>query len=202
MPAVIVIGDKTSHGGTVVGCAAAADTCGKGIARVGDLVTCPIKGHGTNPIVSGDMTFLIDGQAVARHGDKTACGATLIASQWVTTDDPGRGSTNYSNAPSAANSAAIAAPSSAPADSALATDDHTYDMHWLLKDKDTGTPAANVPYRITMADGRSFTGVTDSDGLTEKVGDSHASVATIEAPYYDDNTNDSNANDQHDTCTC
>ncbi|HYE41169.1 MAG TPA: PAAR domain-containing protein, partial [Ramlibacter sp.] len=28
----------------------------------------------------------IDGQPAARHGDKTACGATLIASQGVSTD--------------------------------------------------------------------------------------------------------------------
>ena len=29
---------------------------------------------------------IIDGRPAARHGDKTACGATLIASQSLTTD--------------------------------------------------------------------------------------------------------------------
>lgn len=83
----IVIGDKTDHGGTVLEGAATTDIEGQRIARVGDKVTCPRKGHGgTTTIVSGDATCIIDGQPAARHGDKTACGATLIASQSTTTD--------------------------------------------------------------------------------------------------------------------
>lgn len=83
----IVVGDKTSHGGVVIEGASATDTSGQRIARVGDKVTCPKKGHGkTTVIASGDPTCIIDGQPAARHGDMTACGATLIASQVVTTD--------------------------------------------------------------------------------------------------------------------
>jgi uncharacterized Zn-binding protein involved in type VI secretion len=83
----IVIGDKTSHGGTVIQGAPTTDTGGKAIARVGDQVTCPQQGHGgTTVIVSGDPTCIIEGQPAARHGDKTACGATLISSQASTTD--------------------------------------------------------------------------------------------------------------------
>lgn len=83
----IVIGDKTDHGGVVIQGATASDAAGKKIARVGDKVTCPRRGHGhTTVIVSGDPTCVIDGQPAARHGDKTACGATLIASQATTTD--------------------------------------------------------------------------------------------------------------------
>ena len=76
---LIVVGDKTDHGGTVVQGSAVSDAAGTPIARVGDQVTCPKRGHGaTTVIVSGDPTFLIDGQPAARHGDRTACGATLI----------------------------------------------------------------------------------------------------------------------------
>lgn len=83
----IVIGDKTSHGGTVIEGAPTTDTGGKRIARVGDKVTCPQRGHGgTTVIASGDPSCIIDGRPAARHGDKTACGATLISSQSVTTD--------------------------------------------------------------------------------------------------------------------
>ena len=82
----IVLGDKTDHGGQVVEASAATDTGGKRIARVGDKVTCPKRGHGPTTIVTGDPTMLIDGKPAARHGDKTACGATLIASQAVSTD--------------------------------------------------------------------------------------------------------------------
>ena len=64
-----------------------SDAAGKLIARVGDQVTCPKRGHGSvTTIATGDPTCVVDGQAVARHGDKTACGATLISSQAVTTD--------------------------------------------------------------------------------------------------------------------
>jgi uncharacterized Zn-binding protein involved in type VI secretion len=83
----IVLGDKTDHGGEVVEASGVTDTHGKRLARVGDKVTCPKKGHGgTTEIVSGDLTMIIDGKAAARHGDKTACGATLLSSQSVSTD--------------------------------------------------------------------------------------------------------------------
>ncbi len=84
---VIVVGDKTDHGGEVIQGAVGTDAAGKLVARVGDKVTCPKRGHGgTTVIASGDASFTIDGQPVARHGDKTACGATLLSSQVVTTD--------------------------------------------------------------------------------------------------------------------
>ncbi|MEK8033050.1 PAAR domain-containing protein [Ideonella sp. DXS29W] len=84
---LIVVGDKTDHGGEVIQGSPVSDAAGKPIARVGDKVTCPKKGHGgTTVIASGDPTFMIDGQPAARHGDKTACGATLLSSQALSTD--------------------------------------------------------------------------------------------------------------------
>ena len=84
---LIVVGDKTDHGGTVVQGSVVSDAAGTPIARVGDQVSCPKRGHGgTTVIVSGDPTFVIDGQPAARHGDKTACGATLISSQATSID--------------------------------------------------------------------------------------------------------------------
>jgi hypothetical protein len=56
---------------------------GRGFARVGDQVSCPRCG--SNRIATGDPTFILDGRLAAREGDKTECGATLIASQHVTT---------------------------------------------------------------------------------------------------------------------
>ena len=82
--AMIILGDKTSHGGTVVEASQHSDSGGIGIARVGDKTSCPI--HGSSPIVSGDTTMIVDGKPVARHGDKTGCGAVLIAGQNVTID--------------------------------------------------------------------------------------------------------------------
>lgn len=82
---IIVVGDATDHGGKVIQGAPTATINGIPIARVGDPVTCPRRGHGTTVIATGDANMLVDGKPVARHGDKTACGATLIASQTLTT---------------------------------------------------------------------------------------------------------------------
>lgn len=80
MKPVIVLGDSTSHGGTVLEGAPTTVVNGKPVARVGDRVSCPLNGHGPCTIVSGDSTTVVDGKAVARHGDQCSCGATLIAS--------------------------------------------------------------------------------------------------------------------------
>jgi uncharacterized Zn-binding protein involved in type VI secretion len=84
--AFIRLGDKTSHGGTVIEAAPNTTSGDKAVARMGDKTVCPLTGHGSNPIASGDATCIVDGKPVARHGDKTACGAALIASQQATTD--------------------------------------------------------------------------------------------------------------------
>ncbi|UIN21233.1 PAAR domain-containing protein [Herbaspirillum frisingense] len=79
---VIVLGDKTSHGGTVVAASGLTMVGGKQVARIGDRVSCPT--HGSTTITSGDPTTVVDGAPVARDGDKTSCGAVLIASQATT----------------------------------------------------------------------------------------------------------------------
>ncbi|BAQ71589.1 hypothetical protein NHU_04476 (plasmid) [Rhodovulum sulfidophilum] len=59
------------------------------IARVGDTHVCPVKGHGSNVIVSGGSA-LIDGRQVARVGDKCACGCVIVsgASQMTCDERP------------------------------------------------------------------------------------------------------------------
>jgi len=77
---IVRLGDKTTHGGVVVTASPIHTLRGIGIARVGDMVACPLPGHGTNPIVEGCPVFTIGGRSVALHGHKTACGCSLIAS--------------------------------------------------------------------------------------------------------------------------
>jgi uncharacterized Zn-binding protein involved in type VI secretion len=74
------MGDRTSHGGTVISGDMTWEVYGKAVARVGDLTVCP-KCKGVFAITTGADDLTGFGQAVARHGDKTACGATLIAGQ-------------------------------------------------------------------------------------------------------------------------
>lgn len=81
---LIVLGDKTTHGGTVISADMLSTTGGKGMARVGDMTVCPTC-KGTFPIV-GATSIISDGsgRGYARHMDATACGARLLASQSVT----------------------------------------------------------------------------------------------------------------------
>lgn len=83
----IRLGDPTDHGGVVVSASSLTIVEGKPVARIGDMVACPIPGHGVCPIVTGDSTCIVDGSPVARQGDKTACGAGLVPTQFVSGTD-------------------------------------------------------------------------------------------------------------------
>ena len=52
---IVLIGDKTSHGGKVISASSNITVDGKKAALVGDMVNCPVDGHGTNPIVEGAL---------------------------------------------------------------------------------------------------------------------------------------------------
>ena len=47
------------------------------VARKGDLHSCPIPGHGITQIITSSPSQ-VEGQPVARVGDKTSCGATIV----------------------------------------------------------------------------------------------------------------------------
>jgi uncharacterized Zn-binding protein involved in type VI secretion len=81
----IVLGDKTTHGGTVISADMTCDINGKFMARWGDKTVCP-RCKGIFPITSG-ASDVVDGSgmAYARHMDGTACGAKLLSSQATTT---------------------------------------------------------------------------------------------------------------------
>ena len=106
----IVVGDKTTHGGTVITGDMTSTMQGKPIARSGDMTVCP-KCKGTFPILKGNG-IVVDagGNTYARHMDKTACGANLLASQATgLATEMVSGSSSPAGA-MAAQAAAIAAP--------------------------------------------------------------------------------------------
>lgn len=167
----IVIGDRTDHGGVVIGSSQTTDTHGKRIARVGDQVTCPKKGHGgTTVIVSGDLSMIIDGQPAARHGDKCACGATLISSQAVSTTSDGGGS-NPQAASAAQSAGAVVGRMEAPR---MDTNPETglfemgHDQYFALTDEVTGEPLSGWRYKLTCG-ASTIEGVTGPDGMTKKI---------------------------------
>ena len=191
MQALIVVGDRTSHGGVVIDGSPETDINGKAVARVGNHATCPVRGYGRiTTIVTGDPTLIIDGAPAACHGDKTACGAVLLSSQATTFDEWGSGAASAQHASSAGSR-------SSPSVSAAA-----YDMHFIVREQGTGRPLAGVPYRISLEDGREVTGITDPTGLTSKVTAGTPLAATVEAPFYGDSSYNPDAGSGHDACGC
>jgi uncharacterized Zn-binding protein involved in type VI secretion len=173
MQPFIVIGDKTSHGGTVVGGAAAATTLNKAIARVGDKVTCPKCGN--NTIATGDSTMIVMGQPVARHGDKTACGATLISSQGVTLSE------HSSDGGSGAAANAFFANTGNSSSSINQNQDlQSYDRYFQIKNNQTGEALANMGYRLTLPDGTTVEGTTDMLGFTDRIASNSEQPVKIE----------------------
>lgn len=173
MPAVIVLGDRTDHGGEVIEASGVTDTYGRRVARVGDKVTCPKKGHGSTTIITtGDLTFIIDGKPVAYHGCKTACGATLISSQAVTTvefgSSAGSAASVQRSAALGSNQAGAAAtfarePASEPASPPSAI----YDDQFEIRDE-AGSLLVGIPYTVRLPSGELCHGRTDDNGCTAR----------------------------------
>ena len=57
-----------------------------------------------------------------------------------------------------------------------------FDEAFVLKDKDTGQPLANFPYRIKRADGSYEEGVTDDKGHTHLVLTAEPETLGIQTP--------------------
>ena len=150
-------GDTTSHGGTVLTCDPANSDCGKPIALQGDMVSCP-KCGGIFPIVSvkHELNMTFDGRPVATEGDKTACGATLIASQNTSTASP----TTKAGSPVGGGRSVVSAPSDMSPDA-------THRGRFQVLDDETGHPIPNHPYTVTGSDGQSIQGRTDEQGYTD-----------------------------------
>lgn len=72
------IGDRSSHGGIIITCCKKTLAEGKLIARVSDLHSCPIPGHGVTPIITGSPNHIVEGEHCARTTSITGCGASII----------------------------------------------------------------------------------------------------------------------------
>jgi uncharacterized Zn-binding protein involved in type VI secretion len=82
MAKIATLGDFSSHGGTIISSASLTQaddpTNADLIARVGDLHSCPIPGHGVTPIVNGSGNFKTEGKVTAVVGSICGCGAVII----------------------------------------------------------------------------------------------------------------------------
>jgi len=78
MLGVIRVGDKTTHGGTVLEGSSGFKFMGIEVACLMDKVSCPL--HGPTYIAEGDAGSKHNGRPIALHGHRCACGCTLITS--------------------------------------------------------------------------------------------------------------------------
>ncbi|MEK6350724.1 MAG: PAAR domain-containing protein [Burkholderia sp.] len=161
-------GDTTSHGGTVLTCTSTNTVEGKPLALIGDMVSCP-KCGGVYPIVDvKNLGMTFGGRAVASEGDKTACGASLIASQSVATASPTGGL-----GASVGGGKSVESEKSAEA---------SYRGRFQVLDDITRQPVAGHSYTVRAADGRIIQGKTDANGFTDWLDSHDASSLTFEHP--------------------
>ena len=188
---IIRLGDPTSHGGRVLE-GSQLDIChGKPISYIGHQTWCPLcKGHFA--IIEGSMLASFYGKGVALAGMKTACGATLIATQFTDTVEWSRASNNSATYKAARNPIPVTATSTSRplvgtpiTQTAASNNEEAFDLFFQVQNDATGKTLGNLPYRITLEDGREFRGETDAYGHTEKVSSAHLQSATIEVPFYD-----------------
>ena len=173
MRLVIRLGDPTSHGGKVASAAGNYNIMGKNVARVGDICTCPKKGHNNCTIAEGDPNWTIDGRPVALEGHKTSCGATLIstcAQLGRSYEGDGEMAGFGFGAAGAASPSTVLAPENTQID---------YDEHFVLIDKRTGELLKDWDYQI-HALGQSAEGATDSTGKTGRVGSDEPEEAVFD----------------------
>jgi len=156
---VIRLGDPTTHGGKVVSATSNFHMFDKEVARIGDKVICPKKGHGVCTIVEGDPVWTIDGRNVALEGHKTSCGAALIS----TLPNVGR---SYEGMGEASAGAARAA-KPPPRETLGGGIKERHDEHFVLHDRLTGKPATGFVYGIATPFGEHH-GEIYEDGATVK----------------------------------
>ena len=165
---LIVIGDKTDHGGTVISASSTTDIGGKGVARIGDMVACK-RCRGVFPISEGDASLIDEGKPVAFHGCKVACGATLIAGQVLAITEPSSGA----SAIGAASDGAVRAGFGAIGARLLAAyrddrveQDQRFRGRFQLLDANSGEPVAGLAVRVRSTGGQHHLVITDAAGFT------------------------------------
>ncbi|GAB2612961.1 PAAR domain-containing protein [Novilysobacter erysipheiresistens] len=165
----VVLGDATTGGGQVISGSPFTDIDGLPVARVNDKATCP-QHKGTFPIVDGDPTTIIDGEAVALHGSSLACGCKVLAVKQVRVflDAGGGAGSAVGGASTSATAAAVATTRPVPDPMAAANAGPAFDEQIRFVGP-TGVALSNIGYVLHLKDGSSIDGVTDDDGRTGRV---------------------------------
>ena len=80
MTNVVVMGDQSSHGGSVISAGGTFMTDKGPVAVTGDMHACTIKGHGVTPIIATTGNVKNGGKGVCFTGAVSGCGAMITGS--------------------------------------------------------------------------------------------------------------------------
>lgn len=151
---------------------------GKPAARVTDPTSCPLSGHGVNPMASGSPDVFFDGLAAARQDDKSACGSPIVSEVASTVLINGRPAATVGSIGAHGNNVitgsgtVIIGNSHVPAEfvppSPMPQLAIVFDERFRIVGSD-GQPLANVPYHIVDETGRMYTGFSDESGHTPRI---------------------------------
>lgn len=145
-------GDQTTTGGVLEAPSLGLDHGGRRVAGDGDWASCPSCKKGGKVMNDAfPSSTLLDGRQILVRGAKVMCSCSdkplVIPSQHTFKIEVNR------------NGTGLAMP-------ALADSTKLFDEAFILRDKQSGAPLANVEYRIKFADGSFEYGVTDESGHT------------------------------------
>lgn len=168
MVPAIILGDKTSGGGTVIQGSPASEINGQPMARYGDKATCQVKGH--PPIVTitdGDAECLVDNMPAAFHMASLSCGCKVIGSQTlVFVKGSGSGSSTQISEQKQDNS---------PKSVAQTGD---FNEHFVICDKSTGKPVSGFKFGIEHV-GKLVEGELSKLGKTSSIHSENSEPLTL-----------------------
>ena len=73
------LGDGLSHGAVLITGSPNRIVNDIPVCRLGDLINCPIEGHGINPIIAINTQVFTNGEATTNFTAISQCGAQLIS---------------------------------------------------------------------------------------------------------------------------
>lgn len=145
----------TDHGGVIPSTQSRASQMGNAFVRAGDGHFCP-KCKVWSTVQPSHNHVIFDGKPVAYVDDLLSCGARIQPQQsHVVGDSQG---TNGSNQRGGTHSSSF-----------LAKGLTLYSGQYQLVNNSNNQPYSNVKYLVTYADGRTIEGMTDENGMTEKL---------------------------------
>jgi uncharacterized Zn-binding protein involved in type VI secretion len=164
---------------------------GKPAARQTDPTSCPLPGHGVNPIAIGSPNVLFDNLPAARATDTSACGSPLVSGLSSTVIINGLhaatmgSSGSHGNAVIMGSGTVIIGDSHTPASFTAAAPlqfQKTFAQVFNITDSETGSPLAYREF-VALVDGREELGITNAYGLARIEAPSENSVISLHIKF-------------------